>query len=245
MAKHKIGVISDTHNKLRKEVLEHLSGCELILHAGDICKPEILEELKKIAPVRVIRGNNDREWAQDIPDTAVYDVFGVKVFMIHNIRDRRYTPLDFQDATLVVYGHSHMYEELDADGAHFLNPGSCGPRRFGKMNSLVILWIGDGEFTTEYIEIAPEVKMSGGVGKPGVSSLAELAGSGTMGARLEIPADFGDRLPKMIRDFNRGKSVRQVARRHGISEELADQVCRMVVTHPGIGADGVMKRLGI
>ena len=83
----KIGIISDTHGLLRPEVLSALNGCEAILHAGDVCRQEILDELEKIAPVYVVRGNNDKEWAENIPVLLDFEIAGLRVFMTHKKTD--------------------------------------------------------------------------------------------------------------------------------------------------------------
>ena len=97
---HKIGILSDTHGLLRPEVLHALSGCEMILHGGDINKQSILDELEKIAPVTVVRGNNDKEWAENLPETVRADVFGIRVFMVHN---KKFIPADLSNTDLVIY----------------------------------------------------------------------------------------------------------------------------------------------
>ena len=118
----KIGILSDTHNMLRPEVLEALQGCDLILHAGDIAKPEILDKLRQIAPTKVVRGNNDRAWAEDLPMQLAFELEGYRFFMTHKKRD---IPGDV-DADIVIFGHSHKYEEFRDGSILFLNPGSCG-----------------------------------------------------------------------------------------------------------------------
>ncbi len=81
---HRIGIISDTHGLLRPEVTEVLCGCDAILHGGDINSAKILEELKAIAPVYAVRGNNDKEWAAHLPETLSLELYGVRFFMVHN-----------------------------------------------------------------------------------------------------------------------------------------------------------------
>ena len=81
---HKIGIISDTHGMLRPEVIDALKGCELILHSGDINKQEILDKLEQIAPVHAVRGNNDKKWAEHLPETLTLNVFGIQIFMVHD-----------------------------------------------------------------------------------------------------------------------------------------------------------------
>lgn len=126
----KIGVISDTHGLLRPEAVAALQGCERIIHAGDIGKPEVLEHLARIAPLHVVRGNNDLDfaWAQNLPDQSLFDLGPWQVLLVHDIADVP-APLD-PAIKLVITGHSHK-PLIDWRGERlFLNPGSAGPRRF-------------------------------------------------------------------------------------------------------------------
>lgn len=123
----KIGVLSDTHGKLREEVIAILRECDAILHAGDINTLRVLESLREIAPLYVVRGNADKEWAADLPESLSEEIFGLRVFMVHNKKE---IPQDVTGYDLVVYGHSHKYEERKEENCFYLNPGSCGLRRF-------------------------------------------------------------------------------------------------------------------
>jgi hypothetical protein len=125
----RIGLISDTHGLVRPEALTALKGSELIIHAGDIGKPEVLEALKTIAPVIAIRGNNDRDsWAKGIPDLLDLRINGLKIFVIHNVNELEHDSVDGFQA--VISGHSHKPSVMSRDGVIFINPGSAGPRRF-------------------------------------------------------------------------------------------------------------------
>ena len=125
-----IGIISDTHGLLRPEAVSALSGCDLILHAGDIGKPDVLESLKKIAPVYAIRGNNDTDkWAEKIPEDRTVKIDSISIYMIHDVKEInpaawRRTP------DVVVSGHSHKPQIQEREGILYINPGSAGPRRF-------------------------------------------------------------------------------------------------------------------
>ena len=125
----RIGVIADTHGLLRPEALRALKNSELIIHAGDIGKPEVLQALRSIAPVLAIRGNNDRAaWARDIPELLDLHVNGIKIHVIHNVNELASDIANRFQA--VVSGHSHR-PSLDKRGnTLFVNPGSAGPRRF-------------------------------------------------------------------------------------------------------------------
>lgn len=126
----KIGILSDTHGLLRPEALVALAGCEQLIHAGDIGKPAILEQLAALAPLHVVRGNNDinAPWAADIADHLRLELNGWQALLVHDIAD--VPSLLDDDIRLVVTGHSHK-PLFDWRGeCLYLNPGSAGPRRF-------------------------------------------------------------------------------------------------------------------
>jgi uncharacterized protein len=123
-----VGVISDTHGLLRPEVIETFRHVDLILHAGDIGDPRVLEDLQGIAPVFAVRGNNDREgWADDIPETRIVPIGGIHIFMIHDIKEMDKSA---SRCEAIVAGHSHRPSVDKREGVLFINPGSAGPRRF-------------------------------------------------------------------------------------------------------------------
>jgi uncharacterized protein len=126
-----IGLISDTHGLLRDEAVAALLGSELIVHAGDVGDPEILTELRKLAPVVAVRGNVDtEEWARrELPETAVAQAGDVSIYVLHDVHALDLNPVasGFQ---IVVSGHSHKYSRTEKDGVIYINPGSAGPRRF-------------------------------------------------------------------------------------------------------------------
>ena len=124
---HRIGVISDTHGLLREEVKSVLSTCDVILHGGDINRQQVLDELETIAKVYAVRGNNDKEWAVHLPENLSLELFGLRIFMIH---DKKRITETLETYDLIICGHSHKYEETADGGRIWLNPGSCGPRRF-------------------------------------------------------------------------------------------------------------------
>lgn len=221
---HKIGILSDTHGLLRQEVLEACQGCELILHGGDINKQSILDELEKIAPVYVVRGNNDKEWAQGIPENLELEFFGKKFYMVHN---KKFIPRDVSAYDFVIYGHSHKYEEKLTDQTFFLNPGSCGPRRFNQPITMAILYVEEQDFRVEKVDIS----------HPKSGSNVEN--------NVGIPTNIGEMLPGMMTDMQSGKSVKQIAGKYKISIELSEQICRMYFTHPGIDVDGILRRIGL
>ena len=124
----RIGVISDTHGLLRPEAVRALRGSALIVHAGDVGTPDVLEALRGIAPVVAVRGNNDHgAWARALREKEIIEVDGARLLVIHDLKTLRRTP---PDVTAVIAGHSHQPSITRRDGVVFLNPGSAGPRRF-------------------------------------------------------------------------------------------------------------------
>jgi putative phosphoesterase len=149
----RIGLISDTHGLLRKEALQALRGSELILHAGDVGKPEILEELRKIAPVVAVRGNVDTEpWAQALPETAVAEAGAALIYILHDVN-----ALDLNPAAagfhVVVSGHSHKPGKTQRDGVLYINPGSAGPRRFQLPLTVARLNLGVTPYDLEFVDL--------------------------------------------------------------------------------------------
>jgi putative phosphoesterase len=125
-----IGLISDTHGLLRPEAVHALAGVSHIIHAGDIGGPEILDELRKIAPVHAVRGNNDKgAWAAQIPLYQALQLEGVSIHVLHDVKELDLDPKAAGFA-VVVSGHSHKPTVSERDGVQFVNPGSAGPRRF-------------------------------------------------------------------------------------------------------------------
>ena len=126
----RVGLISDTHGLLRPEALDFLAGSDHIVHGGDIGSPEILERLAAIAPLTVVRGNNDTApWARTIPATARVDFGTVALYAIHDLKEIDIDPRA-AGVRVVVSGHSHKPACSERDGVLYVNPGSAGRRRF-------------------------------------------------------------------------------------------------------------------
>jgi uncharacterized protein len=125
-----VGILSDTHSLMRPEALDALSGSNLIIHAGDVGAPEVLEKLRGIAPVFAVRGNVDTQtWANQLPNTQSVLVGVHKFYVLHNMSDLAVDPVKAGVAA-VVFGHSHKPSIETRNGVLYLNPGSAGPRRF-------------------------------------------------------------------------------------------------------------------
>jgi putative phosphoesterase len=150
----KIGLISDTHGLLREEALTALRGSELIVHAGDVGDPDILPQLRKIAPVVAVRGNVDTEaWARrELPETAVAQAGDVSIYVLHDVHalDLNPVPAGFQ---IVVSGHSHKYLRSEKDGVLYINPGSAGPRRFTLPITVARLDLGTTPWKLDFVDL--------------------------------------------------------------------------------------------
>lgn len=224
---HRIGIISDTHGLLRPEVEETLQGCEAILHGGDINHPKILDKLNQIAPTYAVRGNNDKEWAEELPEMLSVSLYGIRFFMMHNKKHIPKEEGDLKNIDIIIYGHSHRYEEKYESDKLFLNPGSCGPRRFTQPITFAVLTVtDDGTYQVEKVEIAHQTRAGG--------------------AEQETVAHDMRRIVKSVmRDTDKKISVGEIAAKNGISTQLAEQICRLYLTHPGVSAEGILDKMGL
>lgn len=148
-----VGVISDTHGVVRAEALEALAGSGLIIHAGDVGGPEVLEELGRVAPVVAVRGNNDRgAWAEALPEYEAVEVNGTFLYVLHDLKE-----LDIAPAAagfrVVVSGHSHKPLVEERRGVIYLNPGSAGPRRFKLPVTVARLNLSGADADAEIIQL--------------------------------------------------------------------------------------------
>ena len=150
-----IGVISDTHGLVRPQVAELFKGAEMIIHAGDIGSSKVLDSLEAIAPVKAVRGNNDRDpWAQTIPLTHVIEHDSHCFYVLHELEslDLDLTAPEFSG---VIFGHSHRPCAEIRKGMLYLNPGSAGPRRFRLPLTVARLHFNKTGLTPEIIELKP------------------------------------------------------------------------------------------
>jgi uncharacterized protein len=148
-----IGLISDTHGLLRDEALRALRGSELIIHAGDVGGAEIVEKLRELAPLIVVRGNVDKDsWGRKLPPTAAAEVGSANIYVVHDIHD-----LDLNPAAagfdVVVSGHSHKPSRSEKDGVLYINPGSAGPRRFNLPITVAHLSLQSKRWDVKFIEL--------------------------------------------------------------------------------------------
>ena len=148
-----IGVISDTHGLVRPEALDALRGVELVLHAGDVGNSQVLEDLKGIAPVVAVRGNNDKgEWAEELPHWEVVEIGAITIYILHDLNEMDISPSG-AGFRVVVSGHSHKPLVEERKGVLYVNPGSAGPRRFSLPVSIARLRVVDETVNAQLIEL--------------------------------------------------------------------------------------------
>ena len=215
----KLGILSDTHNLLRPEVLEALAGVDAILHAGDISSRAVLDRLGKIAPVYAVRGHADQDWGEDVPPFVDMELGGLHIYMTHKKKD---LPRDLTPYDLAVVGHSHRYAETTQGHVLLLNPGSCGPRRFHQPITLVL-----AETENEGIRIS-KIEIAHAAPAPKIK-----------------PNDLKTQIEAVIKGIEKGRSPQTIAGQHGIDPALAEQIARLYLTHPGVTPDGIMTKMGL
>ncbi|MBR2700112.1 MAG: metallophosphoesterase family protein [Clostridia bacterium] len=214
----RLGVLSDTHGLLRQEVLNRLAGSDAILHGGDVNNQGILITLGGVAPVYVVRGNNDRDWADGIPLSLDFTLGGIRIFMTHKKRD---LPDDLSPYDLVIYGHSHRYEEARQGRTVLLNPGSCGPRRFNQPITMALVDVKDGKIRVTRVDIENHTRIK----------------NRTVNLKAQIET--------VIKETQKGRPAVEIAARRDWDVGLVEQIARLYVTHPGVDADGIMAKMGL
>src|ERR1700730_4518145 len=150
-----IGLISDTHGLLRPEALSALEGSDLIIHAGDVGAAEILEELRRLAPVVAVKGNVDTDaWCSDLPETAVAEAGSSLIYVLHDVKALAMKPAAAEIA-MVVSGHSHKRLSEEREGVLYVNPGSAGPRRFSLPVTVARVDLRHNPWRVDFIDLLP------------------------------------------------------------------------------------------
>ena len=213
-----IGIISDTHGLLRQEVKNELINVDMIIHAGDIDRESLLDELKEISSsLTVVRGNADKELAEHLPESAWMEILGNKIFIIHN---KGKISEDVGDADIIIYGHTHKYSLAEKNRQIWFNPGCCGKRKMDQGVSFAILEIrGKKDFDFRKVVIGNNEETE------------------------KLPKDIDKIISKAMKLTDKGKSFEEIAKSCKISEELSESICRMYLTHPGVDVAGILQRI--
>ena len=217
----RIAIISDTHSLLRPEVEEILRSCDAILHGGDIASKETYEKIGSIAPAHFVRGNADKEWAEDIPKDLDVELGGYHFYMVHNIKHAR---KDLSGVDFFVYGHSHKYQNRNDGNITYLNPGSCGPRRFTQPVTMMLMDIDEknGQYHIEKVDLSPVLKRGD----------------------KRLPQKEMDKLIKsIIKDMDANRTVNQISERNRVDRDLVEEILQIYTTHTGIDVDGILDRM--
>lgn len=249
---HRIAILSDTHSLLRPEIREILMTCEVILHGGDIASQKVVDEIQALAPAYFVRGNADKEWAAAIPEELDITLFGFHIYMVHN---KKHIRQELEGVDIVIYGHSHKYDETVKDGRLYLNPGSCGPRRFHQPITMMVMTVDEEAHTyqIEQVNCRTETQEQGSANqereKREISGRKKESG-GTERASadpvLKLTEKDMDKLIRgIIRDMNAGRRVEVIAERNHVEEEFVNQILQIYTTHPGIDVNGILDRMDI
>lgn len=146
----KVGIISDTHDILRPQVKEILKTCDMIVHAGDLTRESILEELRLLGSVYVVHGNNDWSLMNKLQRVLRFEIEGLHFLMTH---EKWNVPTDLEGVDVVIFGHSHKYFEEKIGGRLWLNPGGCGRRRFAQELTMAVMYVENGRYYVEKVEL--------------------------------------------------------------------------------------------
>lgn len=145
-----ISIISDTHGLLREQVMAEITSSDCIMHAGDINTPYIVEYMREHGEAYVVRGNNDKNWSDDLPISLTVTIEGVRFYIVHNRKD---IPKHLDNVDVVIYGHSHKFSAEVINEVLYLNPGSCGKRRFNLQITMCRMFVEAGRYKYEKVVI--------------------------------------------------------------------------------------------
>lgn len=224
--KMKILVISDTHGLLRPQVLEMLRKCDAVIHGGDIQSPETLDRIRMAmkpgTPFFIVRGNNDGSWAAHLPVHLEFVLADTRFYLVHNRKD---LPRTLGGCQIVIFGHSHQYLEEIKDGRLFLNPGSCGKRRFHQDVTMAVLHLEQGEMSVERIDLEQ--------------------GTVKAGAAADLPEVSLKVIQRILKSMDKGRTVEWISQETGLDEDFVEEICRIRVTHPGVSANGILDKIEV
>lgn len=244
-------IMADTHGVLRPEVKRVLETCDVIIHAGDFDNQMIYHKLSSDWPLYGVRGNNDRGWSGGLPLVKRFQLGDVKFVMAHERTD---IPSVLGDTQVVIYGHSHMYQQQEISGRLWLNPGSCGYKRFTLPLSLAVMTIVDGTYSLETIwlekgygtpgdAIAQREQKASRYEKRQKAYKQKRAQSQDPWAALPSQKDRLFLIARVLRQRQAGSTAQWAAESLNIGPELAEQIYKICEAHPGAQAKEVLKHL--
>lgn len=229
----KIAILSDTHGLLREEVKDIIKRCDVIIHAGDINTREIINELQKSAPLYIVRGNNDRAWALDLPEVMRFELSGIHFILVHNKKD---VPKNLDGIDIVIFGHTHQYFEKEQDGRLWFNPGSCGRRRFHQDITLAVMYAENGNYQIEKIEL--EQKQS-------KEKESEKSQSKKKIKKVDEEFCKEKAVSVIMEGLKKEESISKMAVKLNISEKNVEEIARIIVTHPTTSKEGIIDKIEV
>ncbi len=253
-------VISDTHGLLRPEAIKVIGTCDVIIHAGDFDNQMLYHKLNISQPLYAVRGNNDGSWAGQLPLVKRFLLGGISFIMAH---DRSDIPMSLGKEQVVIFGHSHMYYQKIENGRLWLNPGSCGYKRFTLPLSLAVMTIQDGTYQVEpvwleevYGKAAPYSGQGNGDGSINSGRTEEktvepngLGGQQEDGQpRIKERQQERDQLfliAKIMRFMKRGATINWVADNLKAEPAFVETIYRISITHPGADAHQILDKLEV
>ena len=219
----RIAVISDTHDLLRPEVIRQIGDSDAVIHAGDFSSRKVLEQIKASMKdpeqFYYVRGNNDHEWAEELPEMRSFEIGGIRFHLIHNYKKLPKEPVP---ADIIIFGHSHRYLAEEKGDCLWLNPGSCGKRRFHQEISMAVLEIRNGSYHVRKTVIELPVQ------------------------KQEIREE--DRLfliREIYKRMDRGQKIGQMASALKAEPELVEEICRIRSTHPGASPEDILNKMEV
>lgn len=243
----RIAVISDTHDMLREEVLGQIRVADVVIHAGDISVPKLVgqikENLRNSADFYSVRGNADGDWAENIPDTLELVLEQFRIFVVHN-RKKAVIP---DGCEIVISGHTHKFQKETKDGRLWLNPGTCGCRRFRQELTMAVLYIEGKACRVEKIIIDP-LELTGKKGNYADTENA-TTGTGSLEDKANPLAPSSGALRQVIDGIlvgmKRGKTIARIAAEMNLEDSFVEEICRIYVTHPGVSVNGILDKLEV
>lgn len=250
-------VISDTHGLLRPEVEKILETCDVIIHAGDFDNQMLYHKLHIRQPLYAVRGNNDGFWGMQLPLVRRFELGGVKFVMAHERSD---LPHVLEDEQVVIFGHSHMYYQKMEDGRLWLNPGSCGYKRFTLPLSLAVMTLEDGNYQVKTVWLDQEYGREPGAGlgmerNEGFQGISRSKGYGDVPRPKENGPEKQEKkqqerdqlflIAKIMRFMKRGETINWVADNLKSEPAFVETIYRICVTHPGADAHQILDKLEV
>lgn len=215
----KTAVISDTHDLLRKEVISIIKSCDAVIHAGDFCSVKTYEDIKSILPYNMpfyaVRGNNDF-YLNKLPYSAEFALDGYRVYVTHKKED---IPKG-KNADIYIFGHSHMYTCENTDGQIFLNPGSCGKKRFFLPITMAVLYTDNNGFRAERRNISSE-------------TLSDI----------KAPAELHSAVDSIMKGMKRGDTIDKISKKVGLDHAFVEETARIIVTHPEANVSDIVNKI--